>query len=185
MRRPPLPILLVPALLLSACIVEAPGGASPSERRQAVVSQVPPLSVTSGANFEDKVELVGASVQPGRLSPGEAVRVTAYYKVLKPLDEDYTVFVHVEDAEGRMERLNADHKPSGGLYPTTQWKVGETVKDEFSVSLPSGAQTRALSLWMGFWEPKTDTRLQLKNPGAVRNDGRSRILLVQVPVEQP
>ena len=187
MSRPPRPVslLLLSALLLGACIVEAPGGASPNERRQAVVSQVPPLSVTSGANFEDKVELVGASVQPGRVSPGDAVRVTAYFKVLKPLEEDYMIFVHVEDADGRLERLNADHRPAGGLYPTTQWKVGETVKDEFSVGLPAGAQARSLNLWVGFWEPKGDSRLQLKNPNAVRNDGRSRVLLVQVPVEQP
>jgi hypothetical protein len=104
--------------------------------------------------------------------------------VLKPLEEDYLVFVHVEDAEGRMERLNVDHKPAGGLYPTTQWKVGETVKDEFAFQLPSGASPRQLNIWLGLWDPRTDARLQLKNPDAVRNDGRSRILLVQVPVEQ-
>ncbi|HEX8434370.1 hypothetical protein [Archangium sp.] len=184
MRRPLLLALLVPASLLSACIVEAPGGSSPNERRQAVVTQVPQLSVRNGANFEDKVELVGATVQPGRIAPGEAARVTAFFKVLKPLEDDYMIFVHVEDAEGRMERLNADHKPAGGLYPTSQWKVGETVKDEFTLMLPPGAPARALNLWMGFWHPQTDARLQLKNPEAVRNDGRSRILLVQVPVEQ-
>jgi hypothetical protein len=184
MSRPSLLALLVPASLLCACIVEAPGGANPNERRQAVVAQVPPLSVRSGANFEDKVELVGATVQPGRIAPGGVARVTAYFKVLKPLDEDYMVFVHEEDAEGQMERLNADHKPAGGLYPTTQWKVGETVKDEFNIALPSGAPARALNLWVGFWQPQTDARLQLKNPDAVRNDGRNRILLVQVPVEQ-
>ncbi len=183
MRRPSLFALLVPAALLSACIVEAPGGASPNERRQAVVSQVPALSVRTGANFEDKVELVGATVQPGRIAPGEAARVTAYFKVLKPLEEDFMIFVHVEDAEGRMERLNVDHKPAGGLYPTTQWKVGETVKDEFNIVLPPGASARSLNLWVGFWQPQTDARLQLKNPDAVRNDGRNRILLAQVPVE--
>lgn len=184
MRRSTLLALLVPASLLSACIVEAPGGSSPNERRQAVVAQVPPLSVRNGANLEDKVELVGATVNPGRVSPGDATRVTVYFKVLKPLEEDYLVFVHVEDAEGRMERLNVDHKPAGGLYPTTQWKAGETVKDEFAFQLPAGAPARQLNLWLGLWDPKTDARLQLKNPDAVRNDGRSRILLVQVPVEQ-
>lgn len=184
MRRPTLLALLVPASLLSACIVEAPGGSSPNERRQAVVAQVPPLSVRNGANLEDKVELVGATVNPGRVSPGDATRVTVYFKVLKPLEEDYLVFVHVEDAEGRMERLNVDHKPAGGLYPTTQWKAGETVKDEFAFQLPAGAPARQLNLWLGLWDPRTDARLQLKNPDAVRNDGRSRILLVQVPVEQ-
>jgi hypothetical protein len=184
MRRSTLLALLVPASLLSACIVEAPGGSNPNERRQAVVAQVPPLTVRNGANFEDKVELVGATVHPGRLTPGEPARVTAFFKVLKPLEEDYMIFVHVEDPEGRMERLNADHKPAGGLYPTTQWKAGETVKDEFNLYLPSGAQARAINLWVGFWDPKTDARLQLKNPEAVRNDGRNRILLAQVPVAQ-
>jgi hypothetical protein len=183
MRRPPLSALLVSVSVLgSACIVEAPGGVGPNERRQSVVTQVPPLSVRGGANFEDRVELVGANVQPGQLVPGDSARVTAYFKVLKPLDEDYTLFVHVEDAEGRMERLNVDHKPAGGLYPTTQWKVGETVKDEFTVALPAGAAARTVHVWMGFWEPKTDARLRLKNPEAVRNDGRDRILLMQIPV---
>ncbi len=184
MRRPSLLALVASASLLSACIVEAPGGSSPNERRQAVVAQVPPLSVRNGANFEDKVELVGATVQPGRIAPGEVARVTAFFKVLKPLEDDYMVFVHLEDPEGRMERLNVDHKPAGGLYPTTQWKVGETVKDEFSIALPSGASARAVNLWVGFWQPSTDARLQLKNPDVVRNDGRSRVLLVQVPVAQ-
>jgi hypothetical protein len=184
MRRPALPVLLAPVFLLGACIVEAPGGASPNERRQSVVTQVPTLSTKGGANFEDKVELVGANLQPGRLAPGDSARVTAYFKVLKPLDEDYTLFVHVEDAEGRMERLNVDHKPAGGLYPTTQWKVGETVKDEFTLALPPGVSARTIHVWMGFWDPKTDGRLQLKNPEAVRNDGRSRILLMQIPVSR-
>jgi len=182
MRRPSLLVLLASASLLSACIVEAPGGSSPNARRQAVVSQVPPLSVKSGANLGGKVELVGATVQPGRVAPGEAARVTAFFKVLAPLEEDYMVFVHVEDAEGRMERINIDHKPAGGLYPTTQWKAGETIKDEFNLHLPPGASARTLNLWVGLWEPRGDSRLQLQNPDAVRNDGRHRILLAQVPV---
>jgi hypothetical protein len=185
MRRPPLPVLLASASLLCACIVEAPGGSSPNERRQAVVTQVPTLSVRNGANFEDKVELVGATVQPGRIAPGESARISVFFKVLKPLEEDYMIFVHVEDPDGRMERLNIDHKPAGGIYPTTQWKAGETVKDEFLLPLPMGVSPRTLNVWMGFWEPKSDGRLQLKNPESVRNDGRSRILLLQVPVEQP
>ncbi len=183
MRLSLLPVLFSTALL-GGCIVEAPGAASPEERRQAVVAQVPPLQLKTGANLGGKVELVGATVQPGRIRPGEPARVTAYFKVLQPLEADYLVFVHVEDADGRMERLNIDHKPAGGLYPTTSWKPGETVKDEFALYLPPNAQVRALNVWLGLWDPKTDARLPLTNPEAVRNDGRSRILLAQVPVGQ-
>lgn len=183
MRLPLLPALL-PTALLAGCIVEAPGGASPAERRQAVVEKVPPLQLKSGAILGGKVELVGATVQPGRVTPGQPARVTAYFKVLEPLDADYLVFVHVEGADGRMERLNIDHKPAGGLYPTPSWKPGETVKDEFTVLLPATAQARALNLWLGLWDPNTDERLPLTNPDKVRHDGRNRILLAQVPVAQ-
>ena len=169
--------------LWAGCIVEAPGGASPAARRQATVAQVPPLTVKSGANFEGKVEVVGASFQPGRVVPGEPVRVTLFFKVLAPIPEDYLVFVHVEDAAGRSERLNLDHRPANGLYPTSAWQVGETVKDEFSFTLPTGrAVPSAVNLLFGFWQPETDTRLKLSNPEVVRNDGSNRVLLAQLPV---
>ncbi|MDY7228515.1 hypothetical protein [Hyalangium rubrum] len=181
MRLPSLCHLL-PSLLLCACIVEAPGGASEAERRQATVQQVPPLSIKSGANLGGKVEIAGASVQPGRVVPGEPARITVFFKVLQAIPEDFTVFVHVEDAEGRMERMNLDHKPAGGLYPTTQWRPGETVKDEFSLYLPPDTQARNVVIWMGLWDARTDARMPLTNPEAVRNDGRHRLLLAQVPV---
>jgi hypothetical protein len=176
--------VLFPAALLCACIVEAPGGATEKERRQATVTQVPPLTLKNGANLGGKVEIVGATVQPGRVVPGEPARITIFFKVLQSIAEDYMVFVHVEDPEGRMERLNLDHKPANGLYGTTQWKPGETVKDEFVLYLPPGASARSVNLWMGLWEPRTDARMPLTNPEAVRNDGRHRILLAQVPVAQ-
>ncbi|HYH99401.1 hypothetical protein [Hyalangium sp.] len=184
MRLPRLFVLL-PTLLLCACIVEAPGGATEAERRQATVQQVPPLALRTGANLGGKVELVGGTVQPGRVIPGEPARVTVFFKVLQPIVEDYIVFVHVEDTDGRMERMNLDHKPAGGLLPTTQWKPGETVRDEFALYLPPGTPARSVSIWMGLWEARTDTRLKLTNPETVRNDGKDRILLATVPVAQP
>lgn len=173
------------ALSLGAgCIVEAPGGEKslPAERARAVVTQVPPLQVKNGANLEDKVELVGATVQPGKVLPGESFKVTLFIKVLSEMDVDYMVFVHVDDAEGRAERINADHRPAGGTYPTSQWKAGETVKDEFSVYVPPGMPAQGLNVFVGFWDPKTDARLKLKNTEAVRNDGNNRIMLAHVPV---
>ncbi len=173
---------LLPLALVS-CIVEAPGGAKAApERARAVVTQVPPMQIQNGANLEDKVEILGATIQPGRVLPGESFRVQVLFKVLDELDTDYVVFVHVDDVEGRAERINADHKPAGGTYPTTEWKKGETVKDEFSVYVPPGMPVRGLNLFIGFWDPKTDTRLKLKNPDKVRNDGNNRILLAQIPV---
>ncbi len=173
------------ALLLSnACIVDAPGGDKSPERERAVVPQVPPLSSTLGANLDGKVELAAANIQPGRIGPGEQGKVTLYFKALDELDKEYVIFVHVEDSDGRGFRLNLDHRPASGGYPTTQWRKGETVKDEFTLQVPPGISVRRLNLWAGLWEPQSDVRLRLRNPDAVRNDGNNRVLVAQVPVVQ-
>jgi hypothetical protein len=167
----------------SACIVEAPGGdRRASGRKEAVVKEVPPVSLKLGANLQDKVEVVAVTLEPGRARPGDTVKVSAFFRVLDELDQDYMVFVHVEDPEGRLERTNVDHPPARGTYPTSQWKKGETVQDTFEVYVPPHATTRSLNLWAGFWHRETDTRLQLRNPDHVRNDGRNRILLANLPV---
>lgn len=174
------------------CIVEAPTGGSAQQGpgragvnpQQARAALAPPLQVKVGANLGDKIEVVGAVVEPGVLTPGLPARVSVFFKVMETMPQEWMIFVHVEDAEGKMERLNVDHKPVNGTYPTNQWKKGETVKDEFQVYLPPGAQSRAVNILMGLWDPNSDTRLKLMNPAQVKNDGRDRMLLVQVPVAQ-
>ncbi|MBX5481368.1 MAG: hypothetical protein IRZ16_05915 [Myxococcaceae bacterium] len=168
------------------CLVEAPESSPQTSQKisggRNLVTGTPPLQLRSGAIFDDRVEVLGAKLDPGRAQPGDTVTITAYYKVLDAIPRDYLVFVHVEDVDGRLERVNVDHAPAGGQYPTSQWKKGETVQDTFTVSVPPGQNLRGLNVWMGFWYPPDDTRMQLKNPDKVRNDGRNRILLATLPV---
>jgi len=174
---------LCAAAFATACIVPAPNGDQPSDvHPKAVVNNAPPVEVRVGANLDDKVQLLGATINPSRVSPGEAFRVTLYFKVLEAIPVDYMVFVHVEDVDGRTDRLNADHPPANGQYPTSQWKVGETVKDEFQVYVPPGLTVRGLNLLLGLWDPKTDQRMPLKNVNEVKHDGNNRLLVAQVPV---
>ena len=79
--------------------------------------------------------------------------------------------------------MNLDHRPASGTYPTTKWRKGETVKDEFPLQVPPGIAVRRLNVWAGLWEPQSDVRLRLRNPDAVRNDGNNRVLVAQVPVQ--
>ena len=164
--------------------MEAPGGGD--ARRPGAPAAIPapaaPLQVTSGANLEDKVEIVGARLEPGRAMPGETVKVTVWFKVLEAIPQDYVVFVHLEDVDGRLDRMNADHSPVGGTRPTSDWKKGETIADTFQIYVPPGAPLRGLNVWMGLWHAATDTRLKLRNPEKVRNDGRDRVLLITLPI---
>jgi hypothetical protein len=174
----PCALLLLPNVL--GCIIEAPGGQPKGDRPRTVSAS--PLAVKSGAKLEDKVEIVGATVTPGQLIPGQGVDVSVQFRVLEDLTEDYGVFVHIEDVDSRMERINADHRPAGGRRPSSEWKKGELIRDDFQLFLPPGASPRALNIFIGLWQQARDARLKLSNPEAVRHDGNDRILLVQIPV---
>jgi hypothetical protein len=176
-------LLLSCLLCCSACIVPAPSTEAAPERQRPVMADVPPLQLKSGANLGDKIEITGLIVQPGMATPGEAVKISAFYKVLENMDTDYLVFVHVEDVDGKVDRLNADHPAAGGVVPTSKWKKGETIRDDFQVYVPPAMQVRGLNLLMGFWDQKTDARLPLKNVDQIRHDGNNRILVGQIPVQ--
>src|SRR3954462_9792652 len=99
---------LVMVMLCAGCIVPAPSSEKTPDRQKAAAAAAPvaPIEVKNGANFEDKVELVGAMLAPGRVAPGEALRVTAYFRVMDEIKDDYMIFVHVEDVDGKVDRLN-------------------------------------------------------------------------------
>jgi hypothetical protein len=175
--------LLLLTLIPLGCIVEAPGGDKAAPGTTAAPRPgVRPGSVKSGAVYDGKVELVGATFTPAVLVPGDVTQVKLYFRVLQPLPEDWQVFVHAEDPEGRSTRTNFDHVPAGGRRPTSSWKPGEVVEDTFTVGVPVGTKQRMMDLWIGFWLPRTDGRLPVKNTDTIRTDA-DRVLLARLPVQ--
>jgi len=178
-----LPLLAAATLLLAACIVEAPTAGKKEASRRGPAA--PPREFPSGANFGDKVELVSIRVDPGAGVAGETVHVSALFRVLATLDTDYMIFVHVEDVDGKVDRLNVDHAPVRGQLATSQWQPGQTLRDDFDIPIPPGMPVRGLNVILGFWDPKTDARLPIKNADKVRTDGNNRLFAAQFPVSQP
>ena len=181
---PPMRQLLPLLLLLPAgCIVEAPGGDKQSAAAPAATARPSasrPAGVRNGANFDGKVELLAASFNPSALTPGDVSEVKLYFRVLQPLPDDWEIFVHAEDPEGKVARTNFDHLPK---RPTSSWRPGETIEDTFAIGIPAGTAQHAVDLWVGFWRPRTDARLPVKNPEAVRTDNNDRVLLAHLLVQ--
>ncbi len=174
-----LPLLV---LLPLGCIVEAPGGDKQSATTSATAARpgARPVGVRNGANFDGKVELLAASFNPPMLTPGDVSEVKLYFRVLQPLPDDWQIFVHAEDPEGKAPRTNFDHLPK---RPTSSWRPGETIEDTFAIGIPAGSTQRAMDLWVGFWLPRTDARLTVKNPEVVRTDNNDRVLLAHLLVQ--
>lgn len=72
------------------------------------------------------LELIGYDLPA---APGE---ITLFWRAVEPVGEDYTVFVHLLDDEGRTV-AQADGQPQDGEYPTSWWGTGEVIADRHTV----------------------------------------------------
>ena len=100
----------------------------------------PPSDITKKAlaNFDSKILLEKARTKPIVVHPGEAIYVTLYWRALQPIDECYTIFVHVIDSSNRIWGQK-DFTPLGGSYPTflwiPKWLEGQVIDDRYIVIL--------------------------------------------------
>jgi hypothetical protein len=147
---------------------------NPEDQRRAkdhILVQLPANATPADGNFDDKLALAAYSVEPATAKPGDTVKVSLYYRVLQVIDRDWEIFVHGDGTRGSSHRINLDHPPVEGLYPTNEWQEGEIVQDDFTLRIPRDYPYDQLTVWTGFFID--DTRLHLKS-GATDGDNRFR-----------
>jgi 4-amino-4-deoxy-L-arabinose transferase-like glycosyltransferase len=102
------------------------------------------------------------------LEPGSGLQVTLFWQALAPVDADYTIFVHVRNAQGTTV-AQKDSQPFDGLYPTSQWQLGETVAQPLEVDLPLDLAAGSYSLYIGLYRLDTMRRLPVANDSSGEN----------------
>ncbi|MCS6846669.1 MAG: glycosyltransferase family 39 protein [Anaerolineae bacterium] len=122
------------AFLIDRVKVEA-ATTSPPESSQ------PPIAVFGDVLRLDRV----------RFAPDQ---VTFDWTALRPPGNDYTLFVHVLDANGA-QIGQKDAEPFDGQYPTGLWDAGERVRDVRAIALPPEARW----LRIGWYDRQTGQRL--------------------------
>ncbi len=88
--------------------------------------------------FGGKAELLGAEVDRAQAQPGDAIKVTLYWRALAAMDQSYTEFVHLIDGDGIIV-AQRDTWPGRGMYPTVLWQPGQVFADELYLHVPDGA----------------------------------------------
>ena len=118
------------------------------------------ISHPAAANFDSQIDLLGYDTarQPGKLA------VTLHWRALQPPAQDYAVFVHLLDAEGRIVAQH-DGQPQGGAYPTSVWDTGEVIVDEHVLDLPADLPAGDYRLRMGWYLPGSGDRLPVEGGG--------------------
>jgi hypothetical protein len=97
-------------------------------------NEAPPMPETAvWVPFDQQLALIGFDLVQNE----EKAALTLYWQALAVMPDDYTIFVHLLDSEGRLIAQH-DDQPQGGVYPTSIWDVGEWVADSVTLTwLPS------------------------------------------------
>jgi 4-amino-4-deoxy-L-arabinose transferase-like glycosyltransferase len=90
-----------------------------------------------------QMRLLGYRLEQSQVHPAEVLPVTVYWQALEPMDEDYSVFVHVLGRErsvvGQMNTY-----PGLGAWPTSRLQPGDVLADTYRVPIDAGAQAPSL-----------------------------------------
>ncbi|MFI5267303.1 MAG: ArnT family glycosyltransferase [Chloroflexota bacterium] len=88
------------------------------------------------AQLGDGIQLLahGVTTSPGQL------HVDLTWAASAQPSKDYTVFVHVLDASGKVV-AQADSQPRGGDFPTSVWQAGDRIDDSYALQAPPGRYT--------------------------------------------
>jgi len=125
------------------------------------------------AHFGDKIQLMGYNVSPERrIIPGGNLRVTLYWQALGMPERDYSVFLQLlgKDCDPNDVLVSEDTFPAYGSFPTSQWRAGELVADQYVLKVPPGIKSlQEARLVIGMYDFGTKSRLPISmaQPGQV------------------
>ncbi len=152
-----------------------------------LLKQAPAPKFKSGANFGDNIRLVGMDIAPEQIRAGQEISLTYYWECLRPTAGDWKVFGHLELPGGK--RMILDHVPVGELYPISQWKQGEIIKDVQKVTVDPESKAGSAVLWAGLFSEEIyrerggGDRMPLVNKDQVQNDGDNRVRVASFAVQ--
>ncbi len=129
-------------------------------------TQVEPKPAPVAILGENQIVLVDAEVT-GEIRAGGTVTVTLTWQALKPMDLDYTVFIHIVD-EGEQIRAQRDKQPQDGQRPTNAWAVGEVVVDPHPIPLPADLPAGRYHINLGMYDWRTGQRLRVGDTDFIR-----------------
>ncbi|MEZ4644280.1 MAG: glycosyltransferase family 39 protein [Chloroflexota bacterium] len=118
----------------------------------------PPMQFKLNAIFGGEIALLGYDVE----ATGEDQYVLRLvWQGQQTPTTDYTVFVHVLDADGVCCLWQQDTMPQQNQYPTTRWLPGEVVVDTYQITLPDGLAADKYGVEVGLYIAETGQRLQV------------------------
>ena len=122
------------------------------------------------ADLGGQMVLLGCDLAPTPAHPGEALVVTLAWRAAAAMNLDYTVFVHLIDAEGRIVAQHDGQPWDGVPLPTSAWRMGEVLRDVHVLTLPADLAPGIYHIRLGAYFWATGQRLPVLQNGKVVGD---------------
>jgi hypothetical protein len=130
---------------------------------------VAPPEHAADYRFGSSIRLVGYDLDapPKGSEESMSIVVTLHWRATAAPAEDWTVFVHLLDGEGRSVTQH-DSPPRDGDFPTGAWRDGDNVPDSHRLLLPPGLAPGLYQLQVGLYNPADGARVPAFDGEGVR-----------------
>ena len=122
------------------------------------------MSHSVDVRLADRAALLGYRTTDPDIGPGDSIDLTLFWQALEKMKQNYTVFVHLQAADGALV-AQQDNQPVAGFYPTSRWVTGEIVRDPYRLTVPQDAPPGPYRLLVGLYDAATGVRLPISAPG--------------------
>lgn len=148
--RPTFAIKPIPALTLRYQIEE---GANGLWRVKPIAPGMPqhPTDVV----LDDTLRVRGYSLLAGKPVAGEQITLAIQYVPLKKLARNFTTSLQLFDAEGKKVAQGNDHVPGDVEYPSSKWRVGQVIQDQFDIQLDPNVPSGNYKLMLSVYDPSS------------------------------
>ena len=111
-------------------------------------------------NFQNQIALESLKIETPSATVGSTVIVTAQWRGLRQMKDDYTVFVHLIGPDGLLHG-QVDTIAAQGTMQTSQWKLNQPIADRFEIRIPDDAPKGEYRLEVGWYLLATLDRLSV------------------------
>jgi hypothetical protein len=146
----------------------------------------PAYSISRPVRFDlsDQASLLGYDLWTDpteQMKPGEMISMTLYWQAQTRISEDYQVFVHLVGPVPESPTVaQGDKSPLDGDWPTSAWEPGHSVRDAYSITLPSDLAPGTYELRVGLYRLNDGWRIPVKGPVGRVEDSAAILTSIEV-----
>jgi len=109
-------------------------------------------------HFDKTISLVDFEIANPKVKRGVPLVMLLYWQSAAKVDKDYTVFVHLVDAQGQMVS-GVDSQPRQGKWPTAGWRPNTLMPDGMIIPVDDSVPPGDYHIELGLYDPATMQRL--------------------------